>query len=62
MKLCVLSLLALSCAGCVMGIPDADPPVPPVKPCQVWIVLEPDHVASCVTRDEFDRAMKGVLY
>lgn len=55
-------ITSLSLAGCAMGIPDADPPVPPVKPCQVWIVLEPDHTASCVTRDEFERAMKGVLY
>lgn len=48
--------------GCALGIPDADPPVKSPKLCQVWVVLEPDHVASCMTRDEFDRAMKGVLY
>ncbi len=45
-----------------MGIPDANPPVPPVKPCQVVVIQEPRHVAACLTREEFERAMKGVLY
>ncbi len=62
MKLRYLTLLVLLCSGCVTGIPDADPPVPPVKPCQVVVIQEPRHVAACLTREQFEHAMKGVLY
>jgi hypothetical protein len=55
-------LLGLLLGGCVMGIPDADPPVPKVKPCQVIIVERPENRARCVTRAEFERLMKGILY
>lgn len=55
-------LLALFLPGCAMGIPDADPVVPPVKPCKVVVIQEPEHTATCMSRDEFERAMKGVLY
>jgi hypothetical protein len=56
-----LALLCLLLQGCALGIPDADPPVPKVKPCQVIVIVEPDHKATCMTRREFENAMKGVL-
>ena len=62
MRFCYLTLLVLSCSGCVMGIPDADPPVKPPRLCQVVVIQEPDHAAVCMSRAEFERAMKGVLY
>lgn len=61
-RLLLLVLPALAMSGCVMGIPDANPPVKPPKPCEVWIIERPDNTARCVTRDEFGRLMKGVLY
>ncbi len=62
MAQCTVVLLAVLCGGCATGIPDADPPVPPVKPCQVVVIQEPRHVAACLTREQFEHAMKGVLY
>lgn len=57
-----LTAICLLLQGCVMGIPDANPPVKPPKPCEVWVVQRPENTVVCVTREEFNRAMKGVLY
>lgn len=51
--------LCLFLAGCVNGIPDADPPVPKVKACEVRVRM--DGHETCMTREEFNRAMKGIL-
>lgn len=57
-----LALVCLLLSGCALGIPDAGTALPKVKPCQVWVFEEPEHRARCVTREEFNRMMRGVLY
>jgi hypothetical protein len=58
----VALIASLGLAGCVMGIPDADPPFPKVKECKKLVILQPENRAYCLTDEEFTRAMKGVLY
>lgn len=38
-----------------MGIPDAGVPIPKVKPCDRYIIVQPDNVAHCMTNEEFRR-------
>ncbi len=57
--ICLQVVLFLS--GCVMGIPDADPPVPKVKPCEIWVIQYPERTAVCISRAEFERYWKPIL-
>lgn len=57
MRLLILACCAL--AGCVNGIPDADPPVPAPKTCDVR-VNDNGHL-RCMTREEFQRWMRTVM-
>jgi hypothetical protein len=59
---CTVTLLALVCVGCVMGIPDAAPPFKAPKECKRWVIVQPENRAYCMTDEEFWRAVKGVLY
>lgn len=63
MRLCPLTLLVLSCAGCVTGIPDADSTFEPakVKACDKIVIVQPDNVAHCMTDQEFARWAKRNL-
>lgn len=66
MTLRVIAISAVSAAsvllaGCVMGIPDSGPAVRKAKPCEKYIIVEPDHKAVCMTREEFDRWMRKNL-
>ncbi len=46
-----------------MGIPDSGPAPPkPPEPCEVWIVVQPDNVARCVSRARMRREMCGKLF
>jgi hypothetical protein len=48
------ALLAVMCSGCVMGIPDASPPVKPPKPCHVWVRVD-NGPWKCYERGEVYR-------
>lgn len=63
MRLCTLTLLVLSCAGCVTGIPDADTTFKPVKSkaCDRLVIVQPANVAHCMTDEEFARWAKRNL-
>ncbi len=63
MKLCTVTLIALSCSGCVTGIPDADPTFKPAKntPCERIVIMQPANVAHCMTDEEFSRWTKANL-
>lgn len=52
------ALAAAALSGCVMGIPDADPPVPKVEPCRKFVIVQPDNRAYCMTEAEFRRFLK----
>lgn len=54
-------ITSLSLAGCVMGIPDADPPVRPVKPCQKVVIVQPENRGYCMTNEEFEKFLKRNL-
>ena len=45
----------------MIGIPDADPPFPKVKPCQKVVIVYPERRAVCMTRREFEDWVKRNL-
>ena len=53
----ILSLCWLI-AGCATGREDWQKPI---KPCQVWIIQQPENTALCVSRDEWNRYWKPIL-
>lgn len=62
LSLCVVMMLA-GCGVLGHGIPDADTTFKPAKdhPCERYIIVQPDHVARCMTREEFDRWVRQNL-
>jgi hypothetical protein len=57
----IAAIAPLWLAGCALGIPDADPPVPKVKPCQKIVIMQPENRAYCMTNEEFERWLKRNL-
>jgi hypothetical protein len=57
---CTLSglgiLLCVLISGCVMGIPDANPPVKPPPPCEIPIWVD-GQFKGCVSRKEFRKVL-----
>jgi hypothetical protein len=53
---CALSVMVLFLSGCVMGIPDANPPVKPPPPCEIPIWVD-GQFKGCVSRKEFRKVL-----
>lgn len=61
--LAIALLLGLSGCGVLQpGIPDADPPVPKVRPCEKIVIVQPNNMAVCMTREEFQRYLEKLLH
>lgn len=56
MKLAALVVSALL-AGCAIGIPDAVPPPPRAKPCQIWVRID-NGPWKCYERGEVLRELR----
>lgn len=56
--------ILLGLQGCGIlhpGIPDADPPFKPPKPCEKIVIVQPNNVAVCMTKEEFNRYLDKLL-
>jgi hypothetical protein len=57
-QICTLTLALLSCAFTVscIGIPDANPPVKPVSPCEIPVWVD-GQFKGCVSRKQFRKVL-----
>lgn len=60
MRICTVTLLLLSCSGCVQLAEREYYEGPRVKPCEKLVILHPEETLVCMTRDEFARYLKKI--